>query len=184
MKKVIVALALMLGVSLSTFAQDYSVKRGYKGFIDFGYAQNIGLNGVANEISGYDSNKIYWSTSHGYQFNPYVFVGAGVSLDCYTAKTWCTIPIFANVRVTPLVSKITPFIDVKGGYNFVGYMKGVYFAPSIGCRFGLTRKVGLNVGLGYVLQQNYANHYQWDPLNKVEDQTFNHGLSFYFGFDF
>ena len=63
-------------------------------------------------------------------------------------------------------------------------MKGVYFAPSIGCRFGLTRKVGLNVGVGYVLQQNYANHYQWDPLNKVEDQTFNHGLSFHFGFDF
>ena len=184
MKKVIVSLALMLGVSLSTFAQDYSVKRGYKGFIDFGYSQNVGMDGVANEISGYDSNKIFWSTSHGYQFNPYLFVGAGFSLDCYTTKTWFTMPFFANVRVTPLNGNITPFIDVKGGYNFIGYMKGLYLAPSIGCRFGLTRRVGLNVGIGYTMQQSISNHYQWDPYNKVDDETLNHGLSFYFGFDF
>lgn len=184
MKKIVIALALLLGFALGTYAQDKSVKRGYKGFIDFGYTLNVGLDGIANEYSGYDSNKIDWSTSHGYQFNPYLFVGAGISLDCYTAKTWCTIPIFANVRVTPLAGNITPYIDVKGGYNFVGYMKGLYFAPSIGCRFGLTRKVGLNVGIGYALQQNYSNHYQWDPHNKVADETLNHGLSFKFGFDF
>lgn len=184
MKKVIVALTLILGLSFGTFAQDYGIKRGYKGFIDFGYTVNVGMTGLAKDISGYDSNKINWVTSHGYQFNPYLFVGAGVSFDCYTAKTWVTVPIFANVRVSPLIGNITPFIDVKVGYNSIGYMKGVYFAPSIGCRFGLTRKVGLNVGIGYALQQNTANHYQWDPYDKFPDEVKNHGLSFIFGFDF
>ena len=184
MKKVIVALALMLGVSLSTFAQDYSVKRGYKGFIDFGYSQNVGMDGVANEISGYDSNKIFWSTSHGYQFNPYLFVGAGFGVECYTQSLYFVMPVFANVKVTPLKGNITPFVDLKGGYGIIGYFEGLYLSPTIGCRFGLTRRVGLNVGIGYTMQQSISNHYQWDPYNKVDDETLNHGLSFYFGFDF
>ena len=184
MKKNVVALALMLGLSLAAMAQDRNIKRGYKGFIDFGYTFNVGLDGIAHEYSGYDSNKIDWTTSHGYQFNPYLFVGAGFSFDCYTAKTWVTVPFFANVRVTPLKGNITPYVDVKGGYNCIGYMKGGYFASSIGCRFGLTRKVGLNVGIGYALQQSIANHYQWDPYNNVDDETLNHGLSLKFGFDF
>ena len=184
MKKVIVALVLMFGLSLSVFSQDYSVKRGYKGFIDFGYSFNVAMDGFADEISGYDSDKLFWSTSHGYQFNPYLFVGAGFSFDCYTAKTWVTVPFFANIRVTPIIGKLTPFIDAKVGYNGIGYMKGVYFAPSIGCRLGLTRKVGLNFGVGYALQQNTTNQYQWDPLDKFEDETMNHGISIHFGFDF
>ena len=80
---------------------------------------------------------------------------------------------------------ITPYVDLKGGYSPVGYFEGLYLAPTIGCRFGLTRRVGLNVGIGYSLQQTNTKYYEWDPLDKIENKTMNfHGLSFKFGFDF
>jgi hypothetical protein len=176
MKKVIVALALMLGVSLSTFAQDYSVKRGYKGVFEGGYT---------TIVSGFNSGKIELSTSHGYQFNPYLFVGAGFGVECYTQSLYFVMPVFANVKVTPLKGNITPFVDLKGGYSIIGYFEGLYLSPTIGCRFGLTRRVGLNVGIGYTLQQTNTKYYEWDPLDKLENKTINfHGLSFKFGFDF
>ena len=40
--------------------------KGYKGFVDFAY---IG------DVSDYNASKIELSTSHGYQFNNYFFVG-------------------------------------------------------------------------------------------------------------
>ena len=176
MKKVIIALALILGLSIGASAQDYSVKRGYKGFIEGGYT---------TIVSGYNSGKIDLSTTHGYQFNPYVFVGAGLAADCYTQSLYFVMPVFANVRVTPLNGNITPYVDLKGGYSPVGYFEGLYLAPTIGCRFGLTRRVGLNVGIGYSLQQTNTKYYEWDPLDKIENKTMNfHGLSFKFGFDF
>ena len=37
MKKVIIALTLILGLSFGAFAQDYSLKPGYKGFFEAGF---------------------------------------------------------------------------------------------------------------------------------------------------
>ena len=154
MKKVIVALALMLGVSLSTFAQDYSVKRGYKGFIDFGYSQNVGMDGVANEISGYDSNKIFWSTSHGYQFNPYLYLGAGVAANYYFDAECFGLPFFAHVRGNILNNKISPYVDFRIGYSPLEDVRGFYMAPSIGCKI-----YSFNVSLGYVMQKITDSYY-------------------------
>lgn len=176
MKKVIVALTLILGLSFGTFAQDYSVKRGYKGFVDFGYT---------TIIEGYNSGKIDVVTSHGFQFNPYLYVGVGFAVECYTKSTFMAMPFFVNVRVTPLNGKVTPYVDLKGGHNALGYFEGLYLSPTLGCRIGLTRKVGLNVGIGYTLQQTNTKYYEWDPLNKLENKTINiDGLTFRFGFDF
>ena len=94
-------------------------------------------------------------------------------------------PIFADVRVTPLKGNITPYIDVKGGYTGIGWFKGLYFVPTIGCRFGLTNRTGLYVGLGYSLQQTNTKMYEWDPLDKIEDEYINfNAFTFKVGFDF
>ena len=46
--------------------------KGYKGFVDFAY---IG------DVSDYNASKIELSTTHGYQFNNYFFVGGGVAFN-------------------------------------------------------------------------------------------------------
>ena len=43
--------------------------KGYKGFIDFGYIA---------DLSDYDANKVEISTSHGYQFNNYFYLGGEI----------------------------------------------------------------------------------------------------------
>ena len=56
---------------------DYSVS-GYKGIFDVGYDLPIG--GVA------EKGNISINTSHGYQLNEYLFIGAGVGLNIYNAR--------------------------------------------------------------------------------------------------
>jgi hypothetical protein len=161
MKKVIVALVLMFGLSLSVFSQDYSVKRGYKGFIDFGYSFNVAMDGFADEISGYDSDKLFWSTSHGYQFNPYLFLGGGVGFHLMqkyetpymdipldSRDYMIDIPVYAETRITFINGNISPFISGRGGYYFT-HNGGLYLNASVGCRFALSTNHAINVFVGY-----------------------------------
>ncbi len=149
---------------------------GYNGFFDFGYVFNI---------NNYNADRLELSTSHGYQFNPYVYLGAGIGFDYYTEADQISIPIFANIRVTPLDNSITPFVDAKIGYT-AGDISGFYFSPSIGCRFGLSHNVGLNIGLGYSLQQTKIVYYDiYDHgTYKYTDNTVLSGLNIIIGFDF
>ena len=43
----------------------------YRGFVDAGYDVGIG---------DYDFGRFVINTTHGYQFNPYIFLGAGTGL--------------------------------------------------------------------------------------------------------
>ncbi|MGL5683881.1 MAG: hypothetical protein ACRDDZ_12650 [Marinifilaceae bacterium] len=150
----------------------YNIAKGYKGFVDLGYAIGVGDWGL---------DRVEFSTAHGYQFNPYLFAGAGFGVNYYTDVELCNIPIFANIRANLLNDKITPFVDVKLGYSVVD-IEGFYFAPSIGCRFGLTRRMAINLGVGYTMQKaeifyTYGNYYYNDMINSG-------AIDFKVGFEF
>lgn len=150
----------------------YSIAKGYKGFVDLGYAIGVGDWGL---------DRVEISTAHGYQFNPYLFVGAGFGVNYYTDAELCNIPVFANLRANLLNAKITPFVDVKIGYSVVD-IEGFYFAPSIGCRFGLTRRMAINLGVGYAMQKaeifyTSGNYYYYDMINSG-------AIDFKVGFEF
>lgn len=186
MKKIIFALALILGLTINASAQNYSVKQGYKGFLEAGYIFSIKNLEFATSQKYGPSNmsRIELTTSHGIQLNPYIFLGGGVSLDCCTESLFFAAPLFVNARVTPLVGNITPFVDVKGGYS-LGYIQGPYFSANIGCRFGLTRNVGLNVGVGYSFISVSKRQYIYDPLNKFAgERILTNGIGINIGFDF
>lgn len=59
--------------------------------------------------------------------------------------------IFADLRSDFLNNWITPFVDVKIGYS-LSNIEGFYFAPSVGCRLGLSQTVGLHLSVGYEMQ--------------------------------
>ena len=59
------------------YYDDYSVS-GYKGTFDAGY--NLAMGGTGEKGS------FEFNTSHGYQLNEYLFVGAGVGLHMYNAR--------------------------------------------------------------------------------------------------
>lgn len=115
-------------------------KKGYKGFVDLGFTFNT---------SDFDGASIFSiSTTHGYQFNPHLFVGGGIAPGITTQHSNFTLPVFADVRGTFMNNHIAPFADLKVGYS-VADLSGFYLAPSVGVRFAITDKLGVNASLGY-----------------------------------
>lgn len=119
-------------------------KTGYKGFIDLAYTFGTGDYGL---------DRLELSTSHGYQFNPYLYAGIGVGLNYYVTPELLSVPIFFNPRLTiPTGSLVSPFVDLKIGYTVSSDIKGFYLSPSVGARFSVAENKAINLSLGYSLQ--------------------------------
>jgi hypothetical protein len=142
--------------------------RGYKGFVDVGYT-----------FAGEDENRIEVSTSHGYQFNNHVFLGAGVAYHDYYDYEYYAIPIYANFRANFIKKKVTPFVDVRSGYSF-GDLEGLYGCVGMGARFGLAKKLALNLTLGFSYQECERIDYYYD-YSEVSNTS---GFAIKFGFEF
>ncbi|MBO4603013.1 MAG: hypothetical protein J5651_07615 [Salinivirgaceae bacterium] len=122
--------------------------RGYRGILG---AVEVLIHG---DCYGFST-----STIHGMQINPKIFVGGGLGIQYveyqsikYEYATGTTgkgmadglcIPIFADARFDMMNKNISPFFDLRLGLEF-GVVNGLYFSPSIGCRFG-----HFNMSLGF-----------------------------------
>lgn len=150
--------------------------KGYKGFVDFGYIA---------DLSDYDANKVEISTSHGYQFNNYFYLGGGVAADFYTDADLIAVPIFVDFRANFINKKVTPFADIKTGYS-VGDVEGAYVSTGIGVRFSLKGKKAINLKLEYNYQQ-YNDHGDYSYNNNYYSYDYDYdleGLGFKVGFEF
>lgn len=120
---------------------------GYKAFIDFGYTVGTGDNAIG---------RAELTTSHGYQFNPYLFIGGGAGVQYYHEAETFTLPVFADIRANFTQGAIVPFAGVKAGYtlNLTDELYGIgaYLAPSVGVKFVLPDRKAINLSLGYTAQ--------------------------------
>ncbi|MDR3143098.1 MAG: hypothetical protein LBU37_15440 [Tannerellaceae bacterium] len=152
---------------------------GYRGFLELGYftgfiqryiiiekdiKKNIpkdSLKVVSGKYNGYEI-----TTSHGYQFNPYIFLGGGVGLQLHTGVDEDTgvnlvaIPVFIDFRTNftkQPSTQIVHFAGLKIGSTtgFFGEKVktlGGYIAPSIGVKAMITPSFALNLSIGYNFQ--------------------------------
>ena len=191
MKKVLVSFALLLASQI-TSAQGVSSKC-YRGFADAGYTIGIG---------DYEFDRIEVNTSHGYQINPYFFVGGGVglhfmqkyetpnqliALDQRDSKV--DIPVFANVRADFCKGRITPFIDVKAG-TYVTHNGGLYLNLSAGCRYVLEDKQAVNISIGYTSEELEFDTFEGFPglstmkYTRSSRKLTTEGIAIKMGYDF
>ena len=113
MKKIAILLAATMAFAINSNAQ--SMQSGYKGHVDTGYSIGIG---------DYDFGRFEVNTTHGYQVNPYIFLGAGtglhfmssyktgdmeIPLDVRDSKV--DIPVFANFRSNFTKGKLSLIIS-------------------------------------------------------------------------
>lgn len=149
-------LLLFFFSSICVFSQDFCPK-GYRCFVDFGgslesYNEKHLGKGVCVSIS----------TSHGWMFNPYVFLGGGFGCEYHFANDYLDsgpffIPLFFDFRSNFINKRHTPFFDVKIGYSIQGKSGGdlngsFYFNPSLGYSFGIKPRSCVNLSVGYTLQ--------------------------------
>ncbi|MDO4758056.1 MAG: hypothetical protein Q4A18_02185 [Rikenellaceae bacterium] len=144
--------------------------RGYRGFVDAGYSVGVG------DGDGADFAAV--TTSHGYQFNRYIFLGGGVGAHYYYDAELVSFPIFVNFRTDFVDAKASPFVDVKGGYS-VGDVEGPFAGLSAGVRVSLKNSKALNISIGYAEQGVESYYYYSDS-----DWEWFGAVTLRFGFEF
>lgn len=165
MKKNLLLICLLC--SLYTFAQDgngmhYGPQKGLKGYLESGYTIGVGSN--------HDGHFTLLATI-GYQINPYLFVGAGTGENYYPDSKLYAVPFFGAIRANFINNWVTPFVETKVGSSTVD-VKGLFIAPSVGCRFGVKNNSAFVISVGYEYQ-------------KIHDgQTHLYGLTSKIGLEF
>ena len=96
----------------SDFTPGKGPQKGYRGFFDLEFYKSI--DAISEDHFGF-------STTHGYQFKPWLFVGAGAGMKIshnkhckhdFGKKTdFYMFPVFADVRFDLLKSKFSPYLD-------------------------------------------------------------------------
>lgn len=135
--------------------------RGFRGFMEVGYMTGIGDNKYSY---------IEISKSVGFQFNPYIYMGVGVSMHLSNTHEG-GYPLFVNPRFNLSDNKTwTPFISLKGGYS-VGDTQGWNAGVTAGTSFifGKKGKFAFNAGIGYTY---------FDAKIKEYDKASNSRLSY------
>jgi len=123
---------------------------GYSGFVEIGYCIGIGE---------YDFSRFDMSTTHGFQINSHIFIGAGTGIKYFDESY--AIPFYTDFRVNFLNKKVSPFAGMKLGYTF-GDVSGMMITPMFGCRFGFHNNFGLVLSLGYDYQRGKVTSYYYN----------------------
>ena len=137
-----------------------ALHRGYRGMVEVGGGPGAGYYGDAAVIV---------STSHGYQFGPYFFVGAGFALNRLNMYETAMYDFFADVRGYLNDSRITPSVGLKIGYSpfttrnagpykrFAnggpGRQHGFFLAPSAGVNWAVGRRTGFSLTISDNIQR-------------------------------
>jgi len=163
--------------SRNSYSTAGGAARGYRGFVEVGYTIGVG---------DHEIDRMAVSTSHGYQFNPHLFVGGGISYNYFKHPEAWSLPIFANVRGILLDHKISPYADLKVGYSVSGDIKGFYMNPSIGCRFSFSDRFALLSSVGYEMQyaEIYTFYWSYYSYSANKGQENLGGVTFKIGFEF
>jgi hypothetical protein len=154
MKKALLLAALTAATTCSrSFAGE--PQRGYRGFVekDNSFCTLPYFDHATGEYAKDLQWMIGWTTTHGYQINRNLFLGAGILMNLGVPMLEGTCAAFLDVRYDHSFNKFSPFGDVKIGCSSLGYIfseekGGVYFSPTVGHRFNWGGKFGVNVGVG------------------------------------
>ena len=164
MKKLLPLLLFVLA-AMPTFGQRLDGPR-YRGFAEGAY-----MVGSDEDLDDFNLHGWGFSTTHGCQFNRYIFVGGGFAYyraKCsedsyyYSSNSWYgysarhytqdtyynIIPIYSDFRVHMARSRVSPFFDIKLGAT-ISEEVGVFVSPSFGLRVGMSDDVGINITAGY-----------------------------------
>lgn len=171
---------LFLLMFMSITSQAQSLQKGYRGIVDAGYCYYI---------SQFAPSTIEIITSHGYQFNPYIFLGAGVGFDFTGEYNWgdisgrpynkrdakVDIPFFFNARANLTKTRISPFVDGRIG-AYVNNDNYIYATLALGCRYALNETVGISFKAGYEIRKVTVDQLNTSTGNKYN----NYKITYYY----
>lgn len=106
---------------LERIKKDYYRKdRGYRNTTQLGLIYGVNLKQDNDPYDYYNNNKddlgLSIHTINGYQFWPYLYIGAGVGIDRFISYKQTFSPFYVRVSSEFLKRKVTPYVFMDGGY--------------------------------------------------------------------
>ena len=137
--------------TLDSRHQNRRTMRGYKAFYDVEYGFDIDdeeKDWEGGYIAGYPHcNNFMISTTQGYQFNNFFFLGGGLGLLRYIDGKKNMMPIFAETSINLLNNKrVMPFLQARLG-TVVGEWGGVYYSAICGVRLKVAQRHAVSLSL-------------------------------------
>lgn len=208
--KIIIAAITLFAAGFQAKAQYYEIANtlpslirpalsgslNYKGFVEV-----TGLGGIGQNRA----NFIGLSTSQGFQYTSWFYMGAGIGIDVAMARntpaetrnryvnTMAVLPVFTDFRFNIPVSKASSFfIDAKFGAawflgnNYINLYDGTishsaqfFLQPTVGIRVPVNSsnsRQAINFGVTYRLLTS-NNNYDWSN-NTISLNNFGASISF------
>lgn len=174
---------LIILLSIFSFvAEAKEPTKGYRGFVELN--MNLGSydaykNTTNTFMEEYNAHYMLYgiSTSHGYQFNPHLFVGAGVWIQAGAGNVLhrLALPVFIHGRTDWTFGKVPLYFDLRLGGTFYGRTidRGddkLIISPTVGYRLDWGKRVCANFGIGISIHgcddggSQGETHYTWRPL--------------------
>ncbi|MCQ2127027.1 MAG: hypothetical protein MJZ06_06315 [Bacteroidaceae bacterium] len=192
LKKLTVCASVIVLGGLSVFAQ-VSFVPGYKGSAGLGYF----WSGGGDDSYSYAANAVQFETSHGYEFTPHFYLGAGFGIHMFqehesrfaTRDATTEIPFFANTRLTVGNGNLKWYADLRAGL-YLTEECSKYLSGTIGCRIpkdygrALTVSFGMeNAGMTFqeLKHTSIAGKIYATGSNTLQDLL---GFSFKIGYEF
>ena len=171
--------------TLDSRHQNRRTMRGYKAFYDVEYGFDIDdeeKDWEGGYIAGYPHcNNFMISTTQGYQFNNFFFLGGGLGLLRYIDGKKTMMPIFAETSINLLNNKrVMPFLQARLG-TVVGEWGGVYYSAICGVRLKVTQRHAVS------LTRIMSDHFDVESFINDQDDGiswFARSLGIKLGFEF
>ncbi|MDY5969966.1 MAG: outer membrane beta-barrel protein [Bacteroidales bacterium] len=162
---------------------------GFYGIVDFTTFVNIGDNAKMSNLKTGDKYTLMGVTTvAGYQFNHHSAAGLGFSYLNDKNGAFSQVPVFVEYRSHFTRNRIAPYAAAQIGWSFPlgtatsgnDWVKiktgGISMGLEAGARFAITRKIGLNLFVGYHLlapravERSGANMSEvyYDPSEQAE----------------
>lgn len=156
----------MLVAASTISAMALQPQRGYRAFVDWSNYLDLNLGFLGGDPG---SSRVFtgFTTSHGYQFNDWLYVGGGAGMEYNLSwkkygnndgESRFIVPVFAEARLDARWNRFTPYFSAQLGANLSDH-GGIYFSPMVGYRFNWGRKSAINFGLGAtIFGRRYSYH--------------------------
>ena len=182
----------------SVEAVKYPVKKSMN---TSGYYARFSTGFLSGKNESGNQSSLSFHLSNGYQFKNGIALGIGSGMEELGVPL---VPLYADLRYTPLNSGLSPYVWLKAGHGFAitdrasndvyydssadnNYEGGFLFNTGVGVSIFSFKRTAVNVGVGYRYQKVTLNEdlYWWYGENSVRHTvTRYYRLEFHLGFVF